>query len=170
MLDTTPVEFRHVSLDDLIWLLRDCGPEFAAKGRPQQKKANGRDDTRSGVAFRKGVALRRAGRTFDEMVAALLADPETADWTRDKGEANGQRELHRIWEAGGRVGWLDKAQTDRNSEPRPNLFNVMLALREDPRLAELFAFDEMLRTPMLVWAVPGKAIERFQPAPFAMRT
>ena len=68
LLDTTPVEFRHVSLDDLIWLLRDCGPEFAAKGRPQQKKANGRDDTRSGVAFRKGVALRRAGRTFDEMV------------------------------------------------------------------------------------------------------
>ena len=67
----------------------------------------------------------------------MLADPETADWTRDKGEANGQRELHRIWEAGGRVGWLDNAQTDRNSEPRPNLFNVMLALREDPRLAEL---------------------------------
>ena len=164
LLDTTPVEFRHVSLDDLIWLLRDCGPEFSAQGRPQ-KKTNGRDDTRSGVAFRKGVALRRAGRTFEEMCAALLADPDTAEWTRDKGEANGQRELHRVWEAGARVGWLDKAQTDRNSEPRPNLFNVMLALREDPRLAGLFAFDEMLRTPMLVRAVPGKAQhddDRFQ--------
>jgi hypothetical protein len=60
-----------------------------------------RDDSRSGVAFRKGAALRRAGRTFDEMVAELRKDPETAVWCREKGEAGGMRELRRIWDKAG---------------------------------------------------------------------
>jgi hypothetical protein len=31
------------------------------------------------------------------MVAGLLANPETADWTREKGTAQANRELKRIW-------------------------------------------------------------------------
>jgi hypothetical protein len=35
------------------------------------------------------------------MSAALRSDPETAEWVREKGEANGGRELRRIWEKAG---------------------------------------------------------------------
>ena len=55
-----------------------------------------------------GIALVQTGATYEDMVEALLADPETADWVRTKGQANGERELRRIWEkAGGET-------TDRN--------------------------------------------------------
>lgn len=40
----------------------------------------------------------RDGKTYDEMVAALLADPDVAEWARTKGQANGGRELRRIWD------------------------------------------------------------------------
>jgi len=55
--------------------------------------------------------------------------------------------------------WLGSAQTDRSAEPRGNLYNVMLALRHDPRIAELFAYDEMLRAPILLALVPGRTID-----------
>jgi Family of unknown function (DUF5906) len=56
------------------------------------------DNSRSAAAFRKGAALRRAGSSFAAMVPALRADPETADWVREKGMPNGMRELRRIWD------------------------------------------------------------------------
>jgi hypothetical protein len=70
----------------------------AAKGdnvRPDNACA---DNSRSAIAFRKGAALRRAGKTFEEMCGALRTDPETAAWCREKGEASGGRELKRIWD------------------------------------------------------------------------
>jgi predicted P-loop ATPase len=60
--------------------------------------------------------------------------------------------------ARGSLRWLGSAQTDRQSEPRPNLFNVMLALRDDPRFAELFAYDEMLRVSILMQPI-GRVID-----------
>jgi hypothetical protein len=72
---------------------------------PRRAKAGSRrngdhhgDQSRSAVAFRKGAALRLAGKTFEEMCEALRADPETAEWCRSKGDANGGRELRRIWD------------------------------------------------------------------------
>jgi hypothetical protein len=41
-----------------------------------------------------------------------------------------------------------------------------LALREDPRIAELFAYDDMLRAAVLMMPVPGKVIE---PSDFSSR-
>ncbi len=41
------------------------------------------------------------------MCEVLHTDPETAEWTREKGEANGQRELRRIWEKAGETAWID---------------------------------------------------------------
>jgi hypothetical protein len=52
-----------------------------------------------------------------------------------------------------------RAQCDSQAEPRPNLFNVMLALRQDPRICELFAYDEMLRAPMLLRPTPSVVIQ-----------
>jgi predicted P-loop ATPase len=51
--------------------------------------------------------------------------------------------------------WATSAQRDRHGEPRPNLLNVMLALRDDARMSDLFAYDEMLRAPILRRCVPG---------------
>jgi putative DNA primase/helicase len=65
---------------------------------PARAGKPGADNSRSAIAFRKGAALRRAGKTFEEMCAALRADPETAEWVREKGEINGGRELRRIWD------------------------------------------------------------------------
>ena len=55
------------------------------------------DNSRSGIAFRKGVALVRGGASYADMVAALKADPETEEWVRTKGAVDGERELKRIW-------------------------------------------------------------------------
>ena len=58
-----------------------------------------------------------------------------------------------------RLDWLGSTQTDKQAEPRANLFNVMLALREDPRISELVAYDEMLRVPILQAPVPGCIVQ-----------
>jgi hypothetical protein len=56
----------------------------------------GRDRSRS--AMRIGAETRRDGGPFEELVQRLRTDPETADWFKEKGERNGQREIHRIWQ------------------------------------------------------------------------
>jgi hypothetical protein len=59
---------------------------------------NGADNSRRAVAFRKGAALRRAGKSFDETCVALRSDPETADWVQEKGDAFGGRESIRDYQ------------------------------------------------------------------------
>ncbi|WP_202396918.1 VapE domain-containing protein [Teichococcus coralli] len=51
--------------------------------------------------------------------------------------------------------WLEHCQTDREGEPRSNLANTMLALRSDPQLKELLAYDQMLRAEILAKPVPS---------------
>jgi hypothetical protein len=88
----------HLDLDRR-YHLRDFTP--ATRNRVTGNgRANNGDTSRSGVAFRKVRGWRRAGTigTFEEMVIALRADPDTAEWTREKGEAHDQRELRRIWD------------------------------------------------------------------------
>ena len=53
---------------------------------------------RSARAFALGVGLKGAGLSFPDMVAALLDHPATADWAAEKGVADQERELRRIWE------------------------------------------------------------------------
>ncbi len=91
-----------------LWLIQEAGPAFvaadpsakgrAATGTKSSTRSAGKDDSRSGIAFRKAMAICRAGTTFEEMCYALAGDPETADWVCEKGEANDRRELRRIWE------------------------------------------------------------------------
>ena len=118
--------------------------------------------------------MRRAGRSFEEFCEAVRTDPRTASWHAEKGIADGGRELDRIWKAGtrtpvARADWISRAQSDRQGEPRPNLYNAMLALREDARVSDLFSYDEMLRAPILRRPVPGGPVnaenELFQTRP-----
>jgi predicted P-loop ATPase len=134
------------------------------------------DNSRSAIAFRMGLAMHRAGRSFEEFSVAVRTAPRTAAWYTEKGVADGDRELHRIWQKATkakrdapRVEWISRAQSDRQGEPRPNLYNAMLALREDARVSDLFSYDEMLRAAILTRPVPGGAMnpdnEPFQPRP-----
>ena len=68
-----------------------------------QRNGTGGDTSRSAIAFNKVWEWRRHGTvdTFDKMVEALYADADTAEWTREKGEASNRRELHRLWERTG---------------------------------------------------------------------
>ncbi len=91
---SAPDRLRVLGRADLERLARLIPP---AKTASSGKSAGG-DNSRSAAAFRKGAAMRRAGKTFEEFVEALRADPETAAWCREKGEANGGRELRRIWD------------------------------------------------------------------------
>jgi hypothetical protein len=56
------------------------------------------DETRSGLAFALGAALKRAGFSYPEMCALFRRNPHTAAWTAEKGEAGGGRGLRRIWD------------------------------------------------------------------------
>jgi hypothetical protein len=52
------------------------------------------------------------------------------------------------------TGWAANAVLDAQLKPMPILANALLALRTVPVLAEAFAYDEMLRAPVLVAALP----------------
>ncbi len=96
----TPNELRLIALDTLLWLINEAGPAFTGTARAQTKYDQHHDNSRSAIAFRKGSALRAKGATFEQMCAALRADPETREWVAEKGDASGGRELRRIWDAG----------------------------------------------------------------------
>jgi predicted P-loop ATPase len=83
-------------------------------------------------------------------------DPFAAYDAKRKAKLNGnakRRQKSRVKPNGhdpaGELAWLSDVQRDSNHEPRPNLYNAMLALRADHRLTELVAYDEMLRAPIL---------------------
>ncbi len=150
----SPIDLRPITLEVLTWLIHEAGPAFIGKGTVT--RASGRaDSSRSAIAFRKGVALRSAGRTYDDMVEALRVDPETTDWWREKGNPNGGRELQRIWNKAGQLPWLSHCQRNSEGNLRSNLANAMVALREAPELRDRFAYDEMLRAALLMKPLPG---------------
>jgi putative DNA primase/helicase len=64
----------------------------------------GADHSRSARAFRIGVAMYRAGKSFEEFCEAVRADPDTASWYVEKGVSGDGRELRRIWEKAGTEG------------------------------------------------------------------
>jgi hypothetical protein len=123
-LPDSPAELRPIDTAAVEWLVREAGPRFVSNG----KKAAGkpaRDNSRSAIALRKGAALRRQGCTFEQMVETLRADPETADWVREKGEVNGGRELQRIWE---KAAVDDFERDSKNVIIANSQMNVRLAL------------------------------------------
>jgi predicted P-loop ATPase len=62
--------------------------------------------------------------------------------------------------------WLSRAIKSETGQPLPNVANALLALRSDPALQNAFAFDEMLRTPMLMQEI-GQLLPStpFEPRP-----
>jgi putative DNA primase/helicase len=120
---------RQAPLADIEWIIREAGPAFAHK-ESEKSESSGNDQSRSGKAFRKGVALKAADYSYAAMRDALLADadPEIAEWAKTKGLANGEREMHRIYDNAGNAG------TRPNGED--SSFNPIVAkpyIHRDPR-------------------------------------
>ena len=61
--------------------------------------------------------------------------------------------------------WLARCQINKSGDPLPNLANVMIALRSDPAIEEIVAFDEMERAPVLEAPLPGSDPLGFSPRP-----
>ncbi|NOG71274.1 virulence-associated E family protein [Roseicella sp. DB1501] len=58
---------------------------------------------------------------------------------------------------GDQADWLNRCQKSARGEPRANLANALLGLREDPALRDLLAYDEMQRCALIRRKVPGPA-------------
>jgi putative DNA primase/helicase len=134
-LGDAPAELRVIPLDDLRWLIEVAGPELSGKAKAEQAKTGDSDSildrlntaatnnrsvgtalrhastmhggSRSEGAFGLGGALRRAGWSFVDMKAALLACPATSGWAAEN--ASDDRQFIRIW---GRI--------DNKPPPPPN--------------------------------------------------
>ncbi len=157
-LPDTPRELRPAVLDDLLWLIRDFGPSFAGAGqRAASTRAAPTDRSRSAKAMQVAARVKREGGDFTAFVEALEADPDTAAWKAEKGEANGRRELHRAW---GRCGggeadaaeppeWHRYLQRNQDREPRGNLANAMTALSNAPEWRARIGYDEMQRAAVI---------------------
>jgi predicted P-loop ATPase len=65
---------------------------------------------------------------------------------------------------GGKPAWLKDCILSETGKPIPNLANAATALRADPALAGLFAYDEMARATVLLRPI-GKAAADFEPRP-----
>ena len=136
--DDTPNELRLVPLDDLRWLIEEAGPAFAGKAKPEgdssssdailarltraaahnkaldtalRNAATMRGGSRSEGALGLGAALKRAGWSYQDMKAALLACPATREWATEK-LAEGERQFERIWQEA-----HERADDQRPSEP-----------------------------------------------------
>jgi hypothetical protein len=93
--DVTPLD-RAALLDLAALVSKATGADRPAPKPGRGKR--GRDTSRSAAAFRLGAQLRREGASFEQMCEAIRTDPVTAAWCREKGDANGRRELRKIWE------------------------------------------------------------------------
>ncbi len=159
-----PEELHTMTLADVLWLIEVAGPGMAVDdddeadaaieaqergpSRPTRKHGGG-DKSRSAAALRVGAQLRRGGKTFDEMVEAMILDPEVSAWTEEKGLADGKRELRRIWDKAGEDAWKEGWQVNDEGKPISNLANALHALRHAGELRDLFSRDAMLRADMM---------------------
>jgi hypothetical protein len=139
-LPDSPAELLPVPLADLHWLIKQAGPALSSKPESKQEDAGDRDPpilarlntaakhskpiaaamlnaatmhsgSRSEGALGLGAALKRAGWSYQDMKAALLACPATREWATEK-LAEGERQFERIWKEA-----REQADDQRPSEP-----------------------------------------------------
>jgi len=156
-LPNTPTELCQMSAEALLRLIEADGPAAFRKPSQQRHKPPPVDGSRSAAAFRVGVKVRRNGGTREQMEKAIANNPDTTEWYNEKGVANGGREIDRIWEKANldqngrpRANWLNYTQKNYQGQAYGNLYNVMLAMRGDPRIQDVFGYDEMLRASLIM--------------------
>ena len=124
---------RVISMEDWRWLINEAGPAFG--GKP--KKDAPKDGSRSAKAFREGARLKAAGKTYEEMREALRnsSDPAIVAWVNEKGLADDERELHRIFEH------ATAQRVDDDGRPR-----ILAPQAEGPRAEIMRLLDRILLT------------------------
>jgi predicted P-loop ATPase len=136
--------------DALDVLLKRCGPELLALLRAVP--AAGED--RSKTAFIIIRKLVRRDFSDAEIKTLVEAHPQGAGARYAEGK-DLNADIARIRDkirrpgSGPRPDWLSFCATE-NGRVLSNLANVMIALRSDPAMRDLFAFDEMLRASKLM--------------------
>src|SRR5262249_10659802 len=82
---TTPNQVVEVSMDDLLWLLKEHGPAFVGVDEADDReddedkpRTGNRDNSRSAAVFRLAKRIRAEGGTYEDFVEAVKTDPETA--------------------------------------------------------------------------------------------
>jgi Virulence-associated protein E len=127
--------------------------EIAHRSVSDLGAGTGGDSSRSARALAKARELRRGdpGCTFESMVDALRADPETAAWTRQKGLRNNRRELSRIWDKAAVAYYRNDKGIVANNQG-----NIRLALDE---LGVALSYDTF--TDRLLIEGPGEEPRRF---------
>jgi putative DNA primase/helicase len=90
----------HETLERLVPLIPPTRASQSGGRYTGRPRAAGGDNSRSAIAFRKGIQFCRqhADCTYEDMAAALRADPATGAWCREKGNVYGGRELRRVWQ------------------------------------------------------------------------
>ena len=88
----TPRELRPVDRATLLWLIEEAGPAFKGHTQGKTPEAKGRDDSRSGRAFKIAGECRRQGLDIDGFRAELRKDPDLAEWAKD------DRQVRRAWD------------------------------------------------------------------------
>ena len=59
--------------------------------------------------------------------------------------------------------WKSDWQTSSSKTPLPNLFNVMITLRQHPQLCNLVQYDEMARSAVLINQIPNTPLDKAIP-------
>ena len=141
------------------------------------------DHDEAGEAHATAVAMNLTGLTGSAASVKILRLPDlspkgdVSDWIAGGGTAGRLKTLASAVEpfdrsvvkieqtipsrkgSGSKPLWIEELQRTEKGDPRNNLSNVMLALRDDPRLEHLFGYDQMMRAPMLLGPVPSLLIE-----------
>lgn len=127
------------------------------------------DNDAKGRAYARQVAahlVKIVGEVRIVKLPGLKQRQDVSDWLdagHDKAALLAECEKADVFEP-----WLAGCQTNKSGVPLANLANVMIALRGDPALNEIVAYDEMEWVPMLLSPVPGKeAPLEFAPRPLA---
>lgn len=134
-------------------LLKLCGAELAALLRAVPAA----NEDRSATAFRIMRKLIRKDFSDAEIKMLIEAYPQGAGARYAEGkdlEADIVRVRQKVrggWTSATQPAWLATCITE-NGKPMSTLANVMIALRNDPAVKEALAYDEMLRTSMLMHA------------------
>jgi predicted P-loop ATPase len=131
-------------------LLRRCGIEL----RMLLGAAPTPNEDRSKTTWLIVRKLVRKGFLDDEIEMLIEAHPQGAGARYAEGkdlDADIVRIRKKIGgpSRSGQPAWLHDCQIDNIGWPIPNLFNTLLALRNDAAVKDCFAFDEMLCAPML---------------------
>lgn len=88
----SPRELRPVDRGALLWLIKEAGPAFKGGKSETGDSDKGRDESRSGRAFKLAAECRRAGEDLAGFRAELAKDPDLVEWAKD------DRQVKRAWD------------------------------------------------------------------------